>query len=180
VDRLEQLRVFVTVADLRGFAQAARRLGISPAQASKLIARLEDRLNSRLLNRTTRDVSLTDSGRAFHARARVLVEEFDQLETSAQETAAPRGLLKISAPVSFGMGQLQPALLDFAAAYPEVGLEVSFTDPPGEPGRRGLRRRCAHRHACGFITGRAQARDRTRRHYRFAQISRRAGRAAKA
>jgi DNA-binding transcriptional LysR family regulator len=122
------LRAFVTVAELRGFAQAARRLGISPAQASKLVARLEDRLNSRLLNRTTRDVSLTDSGRVFHARARVLVEEFDQLEKSAQETAAPRGLLKLSAPVSFGMGQLQPALLDFAAAYPEVGLEVSFTD----------------------------------------------------
>jgi DNA-binding transcriptional LysR family regulator len=128
MDRIEQLRVFVAVAELRGFAQAARRLGISPAQASKLIARLEDRLSSRLLNRTTRDVSLTDSGRAFHARARVLVEEFDQLEKSAQETAAPRGLLKISAPVSFGMGQLQPALLDFAAAYPEVALEVSFTD----------------------------------------------------
>jgi DNA-binding transcriptional LysR family regulator len=128
MDRIDQLRVFTAVAELQGFARAARRLGISPAQASKLIARLEDRLNSRLLNRTTRDVSLTDSGRAFQARARVLVEEFDQLEKSAQETAAPRGLLKISAPVTFGSRQLEPALLDFAAAYPEVGLEVSFTD----------------------------------------------------
>jgi DNA-binding transcriptional LysR family regulator len=58
MDRIEQLRVFLAVAEMRGFAQAARRLGMSPAQASKLIARLEDRLNSRLLNRTTRDVSL--------------------------------------------------------------------------------------------------------------------------
>jgi len=127
MDRIEELRTFVAVADARSFAQAARRLGMSPAQASKLVARLEDRLNSRLLNRTTRDVSLTDSGRAFQARARVLIEEFDQLETSAQEAATPRGLLKISVPVSFGV-ELGPALLDFARTYPDVGLEVSYTD----------------------------------------------------
>jgi DNA-binding transcriptional LysR family regulator len=127
MDRIEELRVFVAVGEVRGFAQAARRLGISPAQATKLIARLEDRLNSRLLNRTTRDVSLTDTGRGLHARARVLVEEFDQLERSAQENAMPRGVLKVSAPNSFGM-QLGTVLLDFATAYPDVGLEVSFTD----------------------------------------------------
>jgi DNA-binding transcriptional LysR family regulator len=127
MDRIDELRVFIAVVDLRGFAQAARRLGISPAQASKLIARLEDRLDTRLLNRTTRDVSLTDTGRAFHARARVLVEEFEQLERSAQETAAPSGLLKLSAPVSFG-AQLGSLLLDFARAYPNVGLEVFFAD----------------------------------------------------
>ena len=127
MDRLDELRVFVTVADLRGFAPAARRLAISPAQVSKLIARLESRLNTRLLNRTTRNVSLTDAGRAFHARARALVEEFEQLEKSAQETATPRGLLKLSVPVSFGM-QLGAHLLDFARAYPDVGLEVSVTD----------------------------------------------------
>src|SRR5262249_28668116 len=127
MDRIEELRTFVAVADARSFAQAARRLGMSPAQASKLVARLEDRLNSRLLNRTTRDVSLTASGRAFQARARVLIEEFDQLEKSAQETATPRGLLKISVPVSFGV-ELGPALLEFARAYPDVELEVSYAD----------------------------------------------------
>jgi DNA-binding transcriptional LysR family regulator len=125
MDRIEELRVLVAVADLRSFARAARRLGVSTAQASKLIARLEDRLNSRLLNRTTRDVSLTESGRAFHARARALVEEFDQLERSAQEAAMPRGLLKISAP---SIQQLGPVLVDFARAFPDVGLEVSFTN----------------------------------------------------
>src|SRR5262249_47622649 len=104
---------------MRGVVLAARRLGMYSAQASKLIAGLEDRVNSRLLSRTTRDVSLTDAGRALHARARVLVEEFDQLERSAQETAMPRGLLKISAPVSFGT-QLGPVLLEFATAYPDV------------------------------------------------------------
>jgi len=127
MDRIEELRAFVAVADLRGFAQGGRRLGISPAQISKLIARLEDRLDRRLFNRTTRDVSVTDEGRALHARARALVEEYDLLERSAQETAKPRGLLKLSAPISFGM-QLGSALLDFAGAYPDVSLDVSFTD----------------------------------------------------
>jgi DNA-binding transcriptional LysR family regulator len=127
MDRIEELRVFVSVADLQGFAQAGRRLGISPAQVSKLIARLEDRLNSRLFNRTTREVSLTDEGRALQTRARALVEEYDQLERSAQETAKPRGLLKLSAPITLGM-QLGPTLLDFARAYPDVGLDVFFTD----------------------------------------------------
>src|SRR5262245_13121794 len=127
MDRIDELRVFVAVADLRGFTQAGRRLGVSPAQVSKLIARLEDRLNSRLLNRTTRDVSLTDDGRAFHARARALLEEYEQLEQSMRDTVKPRGLLKVSAPISFGV-QLGPTLLDFARAYPDVGLDVSFTD----------------------------------------------------
>lgn len=127
MDRIEELRVFVAVADLRGFAQAGRRLSISPAQVSKLIARLEDRLSTRLFNRTTRDVSLTDEGRAMQGRARVLVEEYDQLEQSAQQTARPRGLLKISVPNSFG-DKLGTTLLDFAATYPDVGLDVSFTD----------------------------------------------------
>ena len=128
MDRIEELRVFVAVAEMRSFAQAARRLSISPAQASKLVARLEDRLNSRLLNRTTREVSLTDGGSAFHARARALIEEFDQLERSAQETSTPRGLLKVTAPATFGVWQLGPVLFDFASVYPEVGLEISFTD----------------------------------------------------
>jgi DNA-binding transcriptional LysR family regulator len=127
MDRIEALRTFVAVADARGFAQAARRLGISPAQATKLVARLEDRLHTRLLNRTTRDVSLTDAGRAFQARARAVIDEFDQLEKSAQEHASPRGLLKVSVPVSFGM-QLGRALIEFAEEYPDVGLEVSVTD----------------------------------------------------
>jgi len=96
LDRIEELRVFNSVADARSFAKAARRLGISPAQASKLVARLEDRLGTRLLNRTTRDVSLTDTGRAYQARARALVDEFDALESSVRDTDGPRGLLKLA------------------------------------------------------------------------------------
>jgi DNA-binding transcriptional LysR family regulator len=72
-------------------------------------------------------VSLTDEGRALHAGAHALVEEYDQLERSAQQTTKPHGRLKVSAPISFGL-QLGPTLLDFARAYPDIGLDVSFTD----------------------------------------------------
>ncbi|WP_245620169.1 LysR family transcriptional regulator [Phenylobacterium immobile] len=128
VDRLDEMTAFAAVADARSFTQGARRLGVSGAQISKLVARLEDRLGARLLNRTTRDVSLTDTGRAYLERAKALLEDFTALEASIRDQEGPSGSLKISAPVSFGERQLQAALLEFAALYPAVGLEVSFTD----------------------------------------------------
>jgi DNA-binding transcriptional LysR family regulator len=128
MDRIEEIRGFTAVAEARSFSRAARRLGISSAQISKLVARLEDRLGVRLLNRTTRDVSLTDSGSAYLARARDLLETFDQLESSVGDTAGPRGLMRVSVPFAFGAVEIGPALLDFAAAYEQVGLEVSLSD----------------------------------------------------
>jgi DNA-binding transcriptional LysR family regulator len=128
MDRLDEINAFVAVADARSFTQGARRLAVSSAQVSKLVARLENRLGARLLNRTTRDVSLTDTGRAYLERARQVLEDFATLESSVREQAGPRGTLRISAPVSFGATELTPALLAFAAAYPEVSLEVSATD----------------------------------------------------
>jgi DNA-binding transcriptional LysR family regulator len=128
MDRLDEIAAFAAVAEARSFTQGARKLGVSSAQVSKLIARLENRLGARLLNRTTRDVSLTDTGRAYLERARQLLEDFEVLEGSVRDQVGPRGTLKISAPVSFGARQLVPALLDFAAAYPEVSLDVSSTD----------------------------------------------------
>lgn len=128
MDRLDEINAFIAVADARSFTQAARRLDVSSAQVSKLVARLENRLGARLLNRTTRDVSLTDTGRAFLERARVIIEDFMSLESSVREEDGPRGLLRISAPVSFGAAELTPALLAFAAAYPEVSLDVTSSD----------------------------------------------------
>src|ERR1700761_2499145 len=128
MDRFDEITAFAAVADARSFTQGARRLGVSSAQVSKLVARLENRLGARLLNRTTRDVSLTDTGRAYLERARSLLEDFEALEGSVRDQGGPKGLLKISAPFSFGASQLTPALLDFAAAYPEVSLEVASTD----------------------------------------------------
>ena len=128
MDRLDEINAFAAVADARSFTQAARRLGVSGAQVSKLVARLEDRLGARLLNRTTRDVALTDTGRAYLDRARALLDDFEALEGSVRDEAGPKGLLRISAPVAFGATQLNPAFLDFAAAYPEVSLEVAYAD----------------------------------------------------
>lgn len=128
MDRLDEISAFAAVADARSFTQAARRLGVSGAQVSKLVARLEDRLGARLLNRTTRDVSLTDTGRAYLERARTLLDDFEALEGSVRDHDGPKGLLRISAPVAFGAAQLDAALLDFAAAYPEIALEVFYSD----------------------------------------------------
>lgn len=128
MDRLDELGAFIAVADARSFTQGARKLGVSGAQASKLVARLETRLGARLLNRTTRDVSLTDTGRAYLERARDLLGDFDALEGSVRDQGGPSGVLRISAPVSFGKNQLTPALLDFAAQYPAVGIDVGFSD----------------------------------------------------
>src|SRR5215510_11058831 len=128
MERVGDIRAFVAVAEARSFAQAARRLHLTPAQMSKLVARLEERLRARLLNRTTRDVSLTDTGRAYLERARVLLDEYDALESAVRESKGPSGLIKMSVPIAFGVGELQPALLDFAKVYPDVGLEIAFTD----------------------------------------------------
>lgn len=128
MDRLDEIRAFTAVAEARSFTQGARKLDVSPAQVSKLVARLENRLEARLLNRTTRDVSLTDTGQAYLERARDLLEEFDALEGSVRDQGGPSGTLKVSAPVSFGKGQLAPALLEFAQAYPTVSLDVAFAD----------------------------------------------------
>ncbi|WP_293904308.1 LysR family transcriptional regulator [Phenylobacterium sp.] len=128
MDRLDEIRAFTAVAEARSFTQGARKLDVSPAQISKLVARLENRLDARLLNRTTRDVSLTDTGQAYLERARELLEGFDALESSVRDQSGPSGQLKVSAPVSFGKGQLTPALLDFASAHPAVSLDVAFAD----------------------------------------------------
>lgn len=129
MDRLDEIRAFTAVAEARSFTQGARKLGVSSAQASKLVARLENRLGARLLNRTTRDVSLTDTGQAYLVQARDLLDGFDALETAVRDRAGgPSGTLRVSAPVSFGKGQLTPALLEFAAGCGAVSLDVNFTD----------------------------------------------------
>ncbi len=128
MDRLDEVRLFVAVAEARSFAAGARRLSVSPAQASKAVARLEDRLKTRLLNRTTRDVSLTDTGRAYLERARGLIDEFEALESSVRDVSGPKGLLKVTAPMSFGSVELECVILEFARAWPEVSLEVSLSD----------------------------------------------------
>lgn len=129
MDNLEETRTFLAVAEARSFAAAARRLRISPGQATKLVGRLEDRLGVRLLNRTTRVVSLTDAGANFAPRARTLVDDFDDLGQSVREGARTlKGALRIAAPVSFASAILDKILIDFAKSQKDLSLEVSYAD----------------------------------------------------
>ncbi len=121
--------MFVAVMDHGSFAAAARARGTSSGQASKLVAALEERLGTRLLNRTTRALALTELGQAYLARIRVLLEELDALDDSLTEAGgAPRGKLRLSAPQDFGALRLADLLNAFAARFPAIELEVIFTD----------------------------------------------------
>ena len=118
MDRLNEMEAFVRVVDLGGFTDAARKMGLSKSAVSKHVASLEERLGARLLNRTTRRVNPTDIGLAFYDRAiRVLAEasEADAMVSAMQD--APRGELRVSAPVSFGTRALAPAVAGFLQEY---------------------------------------------------------------
>ena len=129
MQRLECERMFAAVMETGSFAEAARRLGTSSGQASKLVSRLEADLGVRLLNRTTRALSPTEVGQAYYERIRVVIEELDALgEAVKNRSGSVSGRLKLTAPLSFGNKQLVPALVDFATRYPEVSLEVDFSD----------------------------------------------------
>lgn len=129
MDRLECDRMYVAVVDAGSFAAAARRLGVSSGQASKLISRLEDDLGVQLLKRTTRALSVTEVGQAYYDRIKAVLGEFDAVDAAVRTAAGlPSGRLRITAPVSFGTIQLAPVLLEFAAKYPTIQLDVSFND----------------------------------------------------
>src|ERR1700759_2098106 len=97
------MQAFVAVADLKGFAPAARKLGLSPSAVTRLIAALEERLGARLLQRTTRQVALTDAGARYLERVRRILGDVDEAEAATEgERSLPSGRLVISAPVGFG------------------------------------------------------------------------------
>lgn len=129
MDRLDCDRMFVAVMDFGSFAEAAKRLGTSSGQASKLVSRLEADLGVQLLKRTTRALSPTEVGQAYYERMKHILEDFDSLEASVRNASgAPQGRLRLSAPMSFGTAQLTPRLIDFARAFPDIRLDVDFTD----------------------------------------------------
>lgn len=121
--------MFCAVVEAGSFTAAAARIGTSSGQASKLVSRLEAVLGVRLLSRTTRAVAPTEAGLAYYDRLRVLLDEFDALDAAVRDASgAPRGRLRLSAPLSFGTQILVPALNDFAVQFPGIELDVSFSD----------------------------------------------------
>lgn len=129
MDRLASIRVFRAVVVEGAFAGAARRLGLSTSMVSKHVAALEADLATRLLHRTTRSLGLTPEGRIFFERTSTLLDELDELERELREGGdAPRGLLRITAPMSYGMARVAPVLPAFLEAHPDVRVDLSLTD----------------------------------------------------
>jgi DNA-binding transcriptional LysR family regulator len=123
------MRVFVTVADLRGFAPAARKLRLSPSAVTRLIAALEQHLGARLLQRTTRQVALTDVGTRYLERARRILADVEDADGFAREERnRPSGRLVVSAPVGFGRLHVGPVMSAYLARYPEVACELRLSD----------------------------------------------------
>jgi DNA-binding transcriptional LysR family regulator len=129
MDRIEAMQTFVTVADLQGFAPAARKLGLSPPAVTRLIAALEERLGARLLQRTTRKVALTDAGARYLERARRILADIEEAELAAEsERTRPAGRLVVSAPVGFGRLHVSPVMSAYLERYPEVSGELRLED----------------------------------------------------
>lgn len=129
MDRLTGLRAFCAVVEAESFTGAAERLEMARSMVTKHVSALEEHLGVRLLNRTTRRISRTEAGHAYYERCRELLAELDELDTSVHELVErPRGLLKVSAPVSFGIRHLGAAVAGFMARHPEVRVDLQMND----------------------------------------------------
>jgi len=129
MDRIDAMRAFVAVADLQGFAPAARKLGLSASAVTRLIASLENHLGARLLQRTTRSVMLTDVGARYLERARRILGDLEEAEGSVQaERSKPSGRLIVSAPLMFGRLHVGPVMSAYLKQYPDVSAELRLSD----------------------------------------------------
>ncbi|MCD8563358.1 MAG: LysR substrate-binding domain-containing protein [Alphaproteobacteria bacterium] len=129
MDYLSRIGIFIEVARQESFAAAARELGITSSAVSKQIQNLEYELKAKLLNRTTRRVSLTEEGALFFERARRALEDIQEAKDQLDELkASPKGTLRISVPMALGISHLKKPISAFALRYPDVHLDVSFDD----------------------------------------------------
>ncbi len=129
MDRITAMTVFTQVVDAGSLSVVARRLGLSRSAISKQLAHLEERLGARLLQRTTRRLSLTEAGSEFYARCTRIVHEVEEAEQGVSRLhAGPRGLLKVNAPMTFGHRHIAPAIAEFLPRYPDVQVEMTLND----------------------------------------------------
>src|SRR5258708_16029374 len=131
MDRLAGIRAFVEVSERRSFAEAARRLSRSPTAVTRRIADWEARPGTRLLHRTTRAASLTEAGERFLAGARRVLADLEEIERAAVgEGSAPRGELRLTAPILFGRLHVLPIVTEFLSRFPAVSVTLSLLDRP--------------------------------------------------
>jgi len=129
MDRIDAMRAFVTVVSEGSFTRAADRLELSPQLVSKYVSQLEHHLGTRLLNRTTRKIHLTEAGTRYHQRAQQVLNDIDDMENQLGDLQGEaRGRLRISAPVSFAIRHMAPLLAEFQAAHPAVGIDLQLND----------------------------------------------------
>ena len=129
MDRLSSIQAFAQVVESGSFAKAAERLGLSTSATSRHVAELETHLQTRLLNRTTRKVSLTEGGRAYYERVVQLLADLEEAEQEASRAAVvPRGVIKLTTSVNFGVRHVAPAIAAFLAKHGEVRFDVSLSD----------------------------------------------------
>jgi DNA-binding transcriptional LysR family regulator len=129
MDRLDAMHAFVLVADLKGFAPAARKLGVSASAVTRMVAGLEEHLGARLLQRTTRSVMLTDVGARYLERARRILGDVEEAEGSVRaERTQPSGRLVVSAPLMFGRLHVSPIMSAYLKKYPGVSGELRLSD----------------------------------------------------
>lgn len=129
MDTLTRMRAFIDVVEAEGFSAAGRKVGRSKALLSKYVRELEDELGTLLLNRTTRQFSLTEAGHIYYKRASELVHEIDSLQEIVRDSAGDvRGRIKLSAPRTFADAEIGQSLIDFARAHPEIVLEIHLDD----------------------------------------------------
>ena len=152
MDRIKSMGVFAKVVAKQSFSGAARELRLSQAVVSKHVRALEDWLGAQLLNHTTRRLNLTEIGALVYERCERSLDEIDEVQqsTSALQTA-PRGVLHLATPISFGITQLGPALADYLSRYPEVVVDATFDDrfivSCGRSGRIAPCSRARHNHS---------------------------------
>ena len=139
MDRTDAIAVFIAVADHGSFAEAARRLGRSPASVTRAVADLESRLGVRLLTRTTRAVSTTEAGQRFLGGAKRVLADLDEIERAAAgQGTAPRGELRLTAPILFGRLHVLPIVTEFLDRFPEVQAALALVDRPVDLVEEGL------------------------------------------
>lgn len=131
MDKLAAMRVFIRVADVASFARVANEEELSSSYVSKLVAQLEESLGTKLLQRTTRRIRLTDAGAAYLPQCRAILEHIDRADAMVTEQGEqPKGRLRINLPLSFGLTDLGPVMAQFSHRYPLLELDLNLSDQP--------------------------------------------------